>query len=86
MQQLIEELKLADATLENDGYKSWCYTRLAIDQAIDVLQKQALQQCNVMRAQSAEPLPPFIPCGGCGADHPSQRCLGCLHQFGGNGP
>jgi hypothetical protein len=50
MQQLIEELKLADATLEKDGYKSWCYTRLAIAQAIEALQKQALQQTHVGRS------------------------------------
>lgn len=23
----------------------------------------------------------YDPCGGCGADHPSQRCIGCLHPF-----
>lgn len=20
-------------------------------------------------------------CGGCGADHPDQRCIGCFHPF-----
>lgn len=24
----------------------------------------------------------FNPCGGCGASHPNERCLGCLHDFG----
>lgn len=23
----------------------------------------------------------FISCGGCGADHPDKRCIGCNHQF-----
>ncbi len=23
----------------------------------------------------------FEPCGGCGADHPDKRCIGCGHQF-----
>lgn len=23
----------------------------------------------------------YNPCGGCGATHPSQRCLGCHHPF-----
>ena len=23
----------------------------------------------------------YAPCGGCGATHPKQRCLGCMHQF-----
>jgi len=31
---------------------------------------------------NTKPLPGYIPCGGCGADRPSQRCLGCLHDFG----
>lgn len=25
----------------------------------------------------------FTPCGGCGATTPSERCIGCLHDFGG---
>ncbi len=25
----------------------------------------------------------YTPCGGCGADKPSDRCIGCLHDFGG---
>jgi len=24
----------------------------------------------------------FIPCGGCGAEHPNERCIGCFHDFG----
>ncbi len=24
----------------------------------------------------------YMPCGGCGAPSPDQRCLGCLHNFG----
>lgn len=24
----------------------------------------------------------YTMCGGCGASHPNQRCLGCLHYFG----
>lgn len=23
----------------------------------------------------------FDRCGGCGADHPDQRCIGCFHVF-----
>lgn len=23
----------------------------------------------------------FNRCGGCGADHPDQRCIGCFHVF-----
>lgn len=26
----------------------------------------------------------YIMCGGCGAKHPRQRCIGCLHDFGGD--
>lgn len=26
-------------------------------------------------------LEPVTPCGGCGNDDPSKRCLGCLHKF-----
>lgn len=25
----------------------------------------------------------YTMCGGCGATHPDQRCIGCLHNFGG---
>lgn len=25
----------------------------------------------------------YEPCGGCGADHPSKRCINCFHDFGG---
>lgn len=25
--------------------------------------------------------PAYNACGGCGADHPSQRCINCHHQF-----
>lgn len=24
----------------------------------------------------------YNPCGGCGASHPDQRCIGCGHDFG----
>lgn len=24
----------------------------------------------------------FIPCGGCGAESPNDRCIGCMHDFG----
>ncbi len=24
----------------------------------------------------------FIPCGGCGANHPRERCINCHHDFG----
>jgi hypothetical protein len=27
--------------------------------------------------------PTYTACGGCGATNPSQRCIGCLHPFGG---
>lgn len=43
MQKIIEELKLADATLDADGYKAWCSVRLAIAEATQLLQKQLLQ-------------------------------------------
>lgn len=23
----------------------------------------------------------YIPCGGCGARHPKERCIGCMHSF-----
>lgn len=23
----------------------------------------------------------YTPCGGCGAEHPDERCLGCFHPF-----
>jgi hypothetical protein len=49
MQELIKELQEADATLENDGYKTWCYTRLAIAKAIEALQKPILDKANVSR-------------------------------------
>lgn len=26
----------------------------------------------------------YTPCGGCGADDPSKRCIGCFHDFGGD--
>lgn len=26
----------------------------------------------------------YETCGGCGATHPDQRCIGCLHYFGGD--
>lgn len=26
----------------------------------------------------------YRPCGGCGADHPGKRCIGCFHDFGGD--
>ena len=26
----------------------------------------------------------YTPCGGCGAQKPSDRCLGCFHHFGGD--
>lgn len=26
--------------------------------------------------------PIYRPCGGCGAEKPSERCLGCFHDFG----
>jgi hypothetical protein len=33
----------------------------------------------------SEQLPPkYIPCGGCGADNPIDRCINCRHHFGGN--
>jgi len=33
----------------------------------------------------SEQLPPkYIPCGGCGADNPNERCINCFHDFGGN--
>lgn len=25
--------------------------------------------------------PKYIPCGGCGATWPGQRCIGCMHPF-----
>ncbi|MFM0095608.1 hypothetical protein PQQ87_08345 [Paraburkholderia nemoris] len=25
----------------------------------------------------------YMSCGGCGATDPSERCLGCMHDFGG---
>ncbi len=27
-------------------------------------------------------LPTYNICGGCGADNPSKRCIGCRHVFG----
>lgn len=24
----------------------------------------------------------YTICGGCGATHPNERCIGCLHYFG----
>jgi hypothetical protein len=27
--------------------------------------------------------PEYISCGGCGARRPQDRCIGCLHYFGG---
>lgn len=24
----------------------------------------------------------YVPCGGCGATHPRERCINCLHDFG----
>jgi len=24
----------------------------------------------------------LIPCGGCGAESPKDRCIGCMHDFG----
>lgn len=24
----------------------------------------------------------LIPCGGCGAESPNDRCIGCMHNFG----
>jgi hypothetical protein len=26
----------------------------------------------------------YKTCGGCGADNPSKRCIGCFHDFGGD--
>lgn len=23
----------------------------------------------------------YVPCGGCGAETPADRCMGCLHDF-----
>lgn len=37
--EIIDELKNADRALESDGYKDWCYVRLAISKAIKELQK-----------------------------------------------
>ena len=37
--EIIEELKKADITLAEDGYKSWSYVRLAISEAIKALTK-----------------------------------------------
>lgn len=41
MKKIIEELKMADDTLDADGYKSWGYVRLAIAQAMDALSQDS---------------------------------------------
>lgn len=33
-------------------------------------------------ASSPAPEPQTVPCGGCGATSSSERCVGCLHDFG----
>lgn len=39
------------------------------------------QEERVRRSRENKP----IMCGGCGADRPSMRCIGCEHDFGGLG-
>lgn len=38
------------------------------------------QQTKERIAKEAEKL--YVPCGGCGAETPKDRCLGCFHSFG----
>lgn len=38
--EIISELKKADAVLEADNYKEWCYVRLSISQAIEYLSQK----------------------------------------------
>lgn len=38
---------------------------------------------NIGDAIMGKPVPDLtIPCGGCGATKDSERCIGCLHDFG----
>lgn len=32
--------------------------------------------------ESQAPRPQTTPCGGCGAQKDSERCMGCFHDFG----
>lgn len=40
----IEQLESADKTLENDGYKSYSYVRIAISEAIKELKQHQINQ------------------------------------------
>lgn len=57
--ETIEELKMADWTLDGDGYKSWSYVRLAIAKAITKLQQNFCKPDVIRWVECAKQMPDY---------------------------
>ena len=80
---IIEELKKADATLDMDGYKGFCYSRLAIGMAIKRLTElsTASNQIDIASESQAVPFQKCPKCDGQGIVAKPPFIAGDVHQW-----